>query len=270
MSGVYILFALFSFLVGISVGSFLNCVVFRLEGGQRMSGRSFCDNCSHKLSWKNLIPVLSFFFQKGKCQYCQKGISWNHPLIEIVTGIVFLLVFIFNFPLGDFVSIAVSLQSSLTLLFYWYVVSSLMIIFLYDLKHYIIPDKVLIPLIVITALHSFFILSSGSIIRFLGIFLLAGFIFFAFFFAIFFFSKGQWMGFGDVKFVFFMGLLLGPEKSLFSIFTASFLGAVMGIILIMMRKKSMKDKIPFGPFLAFGTFLAMIIGNGVTAFLFSI
>ena len=132
------------FLFGLAVGSFLNCIIYRLETNQSfVRGRSFCPYCHHILSWQDLIPLLSFLILKGKCRYCQRPISFQYPLIEMATGIIF-------------VSIPGQLLffDSLNTLFYWIISCSLVIIFVYDLKYYIIPDKVVYPVIAIALIYN--------------------------------------------------------------------------------------------------------------------
>lgn len=90
-----IIFFLIIFAFGLFIGSFLNCVIYRLEQGKSfLKGRSYCPHCKHQLFWQDLIPVLSFFILRGKCRYCQKSISWQYPLVELATGIIFILCFL--------------------------------------------------------------------------------------------------------------------------------------------------------------------------------
>jgi leader peptidase (prepilin peptidase)/N-methyltransferase len=191
------------FLLGLAVGSFLNCVIYRLETGQSfLRGRSSCPHCRHMLSWQDLIPLLSFFILKGKCRYCQKPISFQYPLVELATGFVFLLIFHLQptFALSQFI----------TTLYLFIISPFLIIIFVYDLKHYIIPDKVVYPAIVITflydILYSLFIIYNS---KFLIQLLFSAFGAAAFFLLFILISRGAWMGGGDVKLAFLMGLVLG-------------------------------------------------------------
>ena len=253
---------IFVFLFGLCVGSFLNCFIYRLEQKKKITGRSFCPHCKHTLKWQDLIPVLSFLFLRGKCRYCGKKISTQYPLVEIATGLIFLLILNhsterFALVLGqnNYLQIIVLVFS---LAFWFYVASSLIIIFIYDLKHYLIPDKVLFPAIIITFFYNLFV--NFSLI---ANFLIAVVIASGFFLTIFLVSKGKWMGFGDVKLAVLMGLLLGVKNALVALFLAFFLGAVVSIILIILNRKKLKSEIPFGPFLIAGTFLAMFWGQPI-------
>jgi prepilin signal peptidase PulO-like enzyme (type II secretory pathway) len=240
---------IFVFLFGLCIGSFLNCVIYRLEQKKDLSGRSFCPHCRHTLSWKDLFPVLSYLSLGGKCRYCKKKISIQYPIVEIFTGLVFVLIFsqLYNFNVGSLVNI----------IFLFYITSVLIIIFVYDLKHYLIPDKILFPAIILS-----FVYRIINITSFLDFFYasLIGSIFFLIMFLI---SKGKWMGFGDVKLAILMGLVLGIKGVLLALFLAFLFGAVIGTILIFFQKKGFKSEIPFAPFLVMGTFLAMIFSEQI-------
>lgn len=248
-----IFLSLFIFLFGLIVGSFLNCLIYRLQinritSREFLAGRSYCPYCKHKLSWQDLIPILSFLFLKGKCRYCRQRISIQYPLVELFTGIIFLS--IFNFQ---------NLPNTCYLLI---ISCFLIIIFVYDLKHYIIPDKIIYPAIILAFLYHLYQIARVSPVYILE------FIYSAFGAAIFFLlialiSKGRWLGFGDVKLAFFMGLLLGWPNILVALFLAFFIGAIIGIGLIVAGKKELKSEVPFGPFLVAATFLALFFGQQI-------
>ncbi len=230
------------FLFGLIIGSFLNCIIYRLEVGKSfLRGHSFCPYCKHELAWHDLIPVFSFLMLKGKCRYCQKPISIQYPLIELTTAILFVLVF--------------NSQNLLNTGYLLLTTSFLIIIFVYDLKHYIIPDKVIFPAILTSFL---FLFATNSLLLNT---VLSAFGASFFFLLIYLISQGQWMGFGDVKLSFLMGLHLGFPNILVALFLAFFTGAIIGLILIAQNKKTLKSMVPFGPFLFFGTFLAMFYGE---------
>ncbi len=140
------------FLTGLIVGSFLNCVIYRLAFPR---GRSFCPYCKHILSWQDLIPVLSFFILRGECRYCGKKISWQYPLVEIATGLLFVLILNFEFLISN--KILIFNFETITYFLYLLIISSLLIIiFVYDLKHFIIPDKIIYPAIGIALIYNFY------------------------------------------------------------------------------------------------------------------
>jgi len=236
----------FVFLLGWEIGSFLNCVIYRLQTRESfLSGRSYCPHCKHILSWQDLIPIFSFLILKGKCRYCKKKISLQYPLVELATGILFIGVFRITFP------------NFLLSTFYFLISSFLIIIFVYDLKHYIISDKIIYPVIGIALFYNIF--SIKTLINYLFWAVLAA----VFFLVIFLISRGKWLGFGDIKLAFFMGLFLGFPNVLVALFFAFFIGAIIGIGLILVGKKTLKSEVPFGPFLVTGTFIALFFGNQI-------
>lgn len=271
-----IIFYLFIFLFGLIIGSFLNVVIFRLESGEQLvSGRSHCQHCKHVLAWYDLFPVVSYLVLLGKCRYCGKRFSLQYPLVEFVTAIFFVYVVwarglgfdqVFDFGIFDLVKI----------FYHWFIVSSLIVIFVYDLRHYIIPDNIIYLATGVTFVGLLLgvlgpnnwnlarIWSLGLWINnpFIGG-VLAGLLAFSFFFAIVILTKGEGMGGGDVKLAFLMGLVLGWPKILIALFIAFTVGAICGIILMFLKKRTFKSAIPFGPFLVLGTFIALFWGNEI-------
>ncbi len=244
-------------LFGFCCGSFLNCVIYRLEKKKSfIRGRSFCPKCKHILAWYDLIPIFSFLVLQGKCRYCKKKISIQYPLVELATGLLFLLIFNGSPMLTTY-------GFQIFKLFYLLVITCLLeIIFIYDLKHYIIPDKAVYSAILLSLLFVIFnsyVTNYKSIINPLVAGLFAG----VFFFLIWLVSRGKWMGFGDVKLAFLMGIFLGFPDILTAVFFASFIGSIVGLILIALKKKKMKSEVPFGPFLVLGTFIGLFWGEKI-------
>ncbi len=252
-----ILLTIFIFFLGLAVGSFLNVVIARIDTPKSIwLARSSCPKCKHKLSAWDLIPLLSFVVLGGKCRYCKKKISWEYPLVELITGAAFLMLFWFfnGFLVANNPG---SIEIYLNLFFYFSYTAFLIIIFVYDLKHYLILDRVVLPAAIFALLGSLFT-PMGIVSALLGS-VVAG----VFFLLLFLVSRGKWMGGGDVKLAFVIGLMLGWPNILVGLFLAFVLGAIFGIGLMLSKKKKWKDKLPFGTFLALGTFLAFIIGNYV-------
>jgi leader peptidase (prepilin peptidase) / N-methyltransferase len=237
---------LFIFFLGLIIGSFLNCVIYRIEINKSfLRGRSICPNCKHVLAWYDLIPVISFLFLGGNCRYCKQKISLQYPSIEILTAVVFVWIFsFFNLPLA---------------IFYSAIACLLLIAFVYDLKHFIIPDRVTYAGIIITFLYSLIFNSQFLIHNSIW----AGLGAMVFFLIIFLVSRGKWMGFGDVKLAFLMGLLLGFPNILVALFFAFLVGAVIGLVLVLAKKKGLKSEVPFGPFLVLGVFIALFWGEKI-------
>jgi len=266
-----ILVYIFVFFFGLIVGSFLNSIIYRLSTGAphqllfKSGGglsRSFCPDCRHTLSWQDLIPLLSFLILKGKCRYCHQPISSQYPLVELATGTLFALVFNYLSTLPGFVNLILLLV----------ITCFLIIIFVYDLKHYIIPDKIIYPAIATAFLYQLFrILEFGNWNLFgiwnleFGILrpILSAVLASGFFLIIVLISQGKWMGAGDIKLAFLMGLFLSFPKILVALFLAFFIGAIIGVGLVVSRKKTLKSEVPFGPFLVTGIFIALFWGENI-------
>jgi prepilin signal peptidase PulO-like enzyme (type II secretory pathway) len=239
-------------ILGLIVGSFLNCVIYRLEVGKSfLRGRSFCPDCKHELSWYDLIPVFSYIFLRGKCRYCGKKISIQYPIVEISTGLIFLLIFS-QFPITNFIFLAI-------------IFSLLIITFVFDLKHFIIPDQIILSAIFVSLIYRLFE-SYDFLLNFLFSAIGAS----GFFLIIYLISRGKWIGFGDVKFGFFMGIFLGFPNILVGLYSAFMIGAIIGVGLILAKRKKMKSEIPFGPFLIIGTSIAFFWGNQIINWYFNL
>jgi len=277
---------LFIFIFGLVIGSFLNVIICRLKTKEKiLFSRSHCPYCQKTLKWFDLIPILSFISTFSKCRYCGKKISLQYPLVEIGTGCLFLLIFNFSayggpatgwqYPISNFLSLNFFLLLVAYFLLF-FVLCSLIVIFVYDLKHYIIPDKIIYPAIIAALIYKLFEMFGNWDLRFISDFgfrisdfkillyaIFSAIIISGFFFAIILISKGEWMGFGDVKLGFLIGLILGWPDILFALFIAFVLGAVIGLILVGLKIKSMKSQIPFGPFLVAATVIMMFLGEVV-------
>ena len=255
----------FIFLTGLIIGSFLNVVIFRYDSNltwKSLMGRSSCMTCKKKLSWYELVPVLSFLVQKGKCMGCGEKISWQYPIVEMLTGVMFLLVYNFQFPISNFQTIFdVSMFQFLNLIYLWLVFSILIIITVYDIKHKIIPDS-LSFLFAGLAFIGLFLNGSGSLN---WTDLLAGPILatpFAFLWLI---SRGRWIGFGDAKLALGIGWFSGLIDGISSVVLAFWIGSLFGVSLILLSKLqtlffkdvkfTIKSEIPFAPFLILGMIL---------------
>lgn len=255
-------FSLFVFTFGLIIGSFLNCLIYFLEGGRKnLLGRSFCPSCRHILEWKDLIPVLSFVLLGGRCRYCRKKISWQYPLVELATGMIFALIFIFNFS-------AFGGQAIFQLIYLLFISSCLVVVFVFDLKHYLIPDEIIYPAVAVSGIWYFvssIIFSSYTKYEILNT-IYSAFGAALFFYAIYHFSKGRAMGFGDAKLAFLMGLFLGFPKIVAALFFAFFFGAIIGLGLVFSGRKQLKSELPFGPFLVLGVFFALFFGQQVIGY----
>ncbi|MFH1713219.1 MAG: prepilin peptidase [Candidatus Jacksonbacteria bacterium] len=245
-----ILFYIILFILGLSVGSFINATVYRLQNNKKIiNDRSACPKCRHKLAWYDLIPGVSFFVLKGKCRYCRKRILWQYPLIEFLTGIIFIL------PI-------IKLPELVPILIYLLFACILMTVFAYDLRYMLIPDKISIPAILIVIIAQFFfsfeIFGLTFAFHYLLNLLLAGFAAASFFMLQFIISKGSWIGGGDIRLGFLMGLMLGWPNIIIGVFLAYIIGAAFSLPLVIIGKKSMKSPVPFGVFLTAAAIITLL------------
>jgi len=258
-----LLIFVFVFLFGTIIGSFLNVVIYRFNTGKTIvSGRSICMNCGHNLRWYELVPIFSFLLQLGKCRRCKSKISRQYPIVEILTGVVFTLVFFKFLPILFFSPILYLLYVAL----FAFIFSLLIVISVYDLKHKVIPDK-LVLVFIIVSFSTIFINPQifGSIIALPSLpYIISGPLLSLPFVLIWFLSKGRLMGLGDGKLILGIGWMLGISQGIFSIILAFWIGAVLGIFLMIFSKNlpdgkagkiGMKTEIPFAPFLIASVFI---------------
>jgi len=269
------------FVLGASVGSFVNVLIYRTKIEYQKSnkklkrkehcyrfllGRSYCDHCKRQLKWWENIPIISYIFLKGKCRTCHSPIPVEYLIVELFTGIIFLLI---GFKVTSY---ELRVNTILLTSYFLLLTSFLVIIFLYDLHYQIIPDYAIMSLVLLSLLVH--ILDNFSISwpariatqsvagGFLG-FLASGLLASLFFLFLHLITKGRGMGWGDVKFAFFVGFLLGWPRSLIAFYIAFLTGALLGVILILVKKKKFGQTISFGPFLVFGTFVALFYGEAI-------
>lgn len=232
------------FVFGTLVGSFLNVVILRHNTGESaFKGRSRCFSCKKILSWYELVPILSYLIQKGRCRNCGSKISIQYPLVEFVTGLLFLLAF------NNFQSMEVELP------YVWAIISLLIIIAVYDLRHQIIPDLFVWLFNLLTFCYLLFVI--GYSLNHI----LSGFAFAVFFAFIWLISRGKWMGLGDAKLALGLGWMLGPVKTLSAFMFSFWLGGLCSIFLLLLGKGKygMKSQIPLAPFLIAGSLLALFL-----------
>ena len=278
------------FILGLFIGSFLGVLVDRLPKNEGfIKGHSLCEFCKKELKVIDLIPVLSFIFAKGKCRYCHKTLSIAYPTIEISTGVLFALVYIsqiFNFQFSifnEFLSINSLIfnpQSLITLIYNLLIVSGFIVIFFMDLKYGVILNKILLPMIMIIIFYLLILnplpariamqsVAGGSLI----INLACGASAFLFFLIValgFKVIRGkEGMGGGDIKLAFVLGLFLGFPNIILALYLAFLTAAVVGIILILWKKKNLENtSLPFGPFLILGALICLFFGNLILLKLF--
>jgi len=244
------LIMLIIFISGLFVDSFLNVVICRLpEGESIVFPRSHCRHCKKELGVADLIPVFSYLFLRGKCRYCGERISIQYPLVELLTGIVFATIYLIYGINTYFISY---------LIFVCLLIPAAII----DFKHFIIPNKISIPGIVLGAIISFFFLHNTLLTIILDIIIPGGLLLML---AVI-YKKG--LGMGDVKLIAMVGVFLGWQRALLGLFLGSFIGLLISIVLIIIGVMKRDSKIPFGPYIGAGSLLALFIGENILFLLF--
>lgn len=231
------LLIIFTTIFGMMIGSFLNALIYRLPLGINIAiPRSACPNCKHVISWYENIPVLSYLFLRGKCSNCKTKISLQYPLIEFSTGVFAFLIAPDSLVPSELFNFTFSLA----------IFSAFLVHFIVDLKHQILPDSINVFLGLLFFAVAFVTKPwTHWLIGFclgLGFPLLVSWLFYL--------IKGQiGLGGGDIKLYAVLGIYLGPIAVLQNIFMSCFLGAIVGIILMLTKVIKRENPIPFGPFI---------------------
>lgn len=264
-SEYHIAIAVFLFLIGSCVGSFLNVCIYRIPLEKSIVyPQSGCPNCKEKLQPKDMLPILSYLMLKGKCRYCEEPISVQYPAVEILTAIVWLIVYL---TYGFTVETAALL----------YLYTVLIAVAFIDLKHMIIPNGLVITGLVgglaVFLYHVFykpFPLYESNLwyTPIIGMFSASGVLFIIALIGLLIYGNDGAMGMGDVKLLLPIGLFLGWKLALLTLFLSIMLGGIISIILLIFRIKDRKSAIPFGPFIIMATFIAGLYGNQILSWYF--
>ncbi len=262
-------------LLGLCLGSFANALVWRVHEQaketekkkpdhkylQKLSiskGRSMCPSCGHELRAKDLVPVLSWLSTAGRCRYCHKKVSIQYPLVEITTALAFLASYIW-WP--------VDITGAQAVIFgLWLViVTGLMALLVYDLRWYLLPNRIVYPLSYLAGLLAIIqVATADEPLRAVIDTGLAVIIGGGLFYVLFQLSKGKWIGGGDVKLGWLLGLIVAtPGNALLMIFIAALLGSIVSLPLLVNKKLKRTSVIPFGPFLIIGAFIAELFGADI-------
>ena len=281
---------LITFIFGSVIGSFINVIVDRTDTKDSpFKGRSFCPYCRKTLAWWEMVPIINFFYLKGRCSNCHHKLSWQYPLIEFITGFLFALVSwrFLRFPLLNLhIIFTWQLETILfwiNFIFWLYWIFVLITISLYDLKKYLILSEVLFPAIILSLIwkiilgiffktHNFTYLTQinhilgaqsyvfGSYPYFLSL-ILGVIVSFGLIALLAFVTKERAMGWGDALVAIFIGLILGWPEAIMALIIAFLSGGLISIVLMLLKKKTIKSYLPFAPFLAFGALLILLFGD---------
>lgn len=240
---------------GLAIGSFLNVLIDRLPKGEGViSGRSYCDHCKKTLRWYELIPVVSWVIQRGRCRRCHQPVSLQYPLVEVSTALLFLGVYrVFPQPGGGIEPVWV-----LQFVAWCAVAATVFVLVVADCKYQIIPDSMLVILLAsvyATRIPFSFEAMLPAVIT--GMATGIGF------YLIWLVTRGRGMGLGDAKLGFVLGTLLGFPAVIVGLYVAFLTGAFYGVILMMRGQAGMKSRVAFGPFLLFGGFVAYMWSDSI-------
>lgn len=272
-------------ILGLCLGSFAGATVWRLRARQLVedkvdgeeidkkeykkllpltkttltTDRSRCLHCGHVLHWYDLLPLFSWLSTGGKCRYCHHQIGWFEPLIELSMAFLFI---------GSYLLWPVTIDAPLVIAMFvvWLIVVVLLVIlFAYDLKWFILPNRIIFPLIALSAAFAgLSLIDSPDLVASLSSLAGAVVILSGLYLLLWLLSKGQWIGFGDVKLGLALALLLGDwQLALLALFLANAIGCIIVLPGMVMGKVTRTTRIPFGPLLIIGGLLAGLIGSQI-------
>jgi leader peptidase (prepilin peptidase) / N-methyltransferase len=245
---------IFAFVFGLTIGSFLNVCIYRLPLKKSIvTPPSGCPSCGNRIKFYDNIPVLSYLILRGRCRNCGTSISLKYPVVELITGLISMALLVkYNI-----------LNANFSLFFIYLIfISSLICIGFIDLEHQIIPDVISIPGIIIGFAYSLFLNHIPWVDSLIGILAGGGILYLV---AVLFelIMKKEGMGGGDIKLLAMIGAFLGWKALPFVILSSSLAGSIIGGAALMINRKGIRTKIPFGPFLALGAILYVFFGKEI-------
>jgi len=260
----------FLVLLGLCFGSFVNALVWRIhvqsKGGKSKKnaeysiskGRSMCVHCKHVLAAKDLIPIFSWIYLRGKCCYCGKQISWQYPMVEAVTALLFVISYLF-WPYEIAGIGVVSFAAWLMILV------GLVALLIYDIKWMLLPNRIIFFLYWLAGVYVVARVVESSSLSSVSDYAMGVVIGGGIFYLLFQISSGRWIGGGDVKLGFLLGALVGSGYfALLLLFIASVLGSLYSLPLLAAKKANKSSRIPFGPFLIISAIVVVLFGNSLT------
>lgn len=242
----------FSFIFGLLIGSFINCLAWRLYQEETILGRSYCPKCRQELHWYDNIPLLSFILLRGRCRSCQDKISWQYPLVELATGLLF-----------------AGAVASFGLVSWWFLlkiavlIAVLVLVFIFDFRWYLIPTNVLLWTGIFLAIIGFFSYKYSLDAYLLALFIsvLISSLFFA---AQYWVTKGKGIGEGDIWLGMFLGVVFVNLGELaVAILSSYFIGSMVGLLLMALKKKKFGSRLPLGVFLTVGALISIFFGSNL-------
>ena len=238
-------------LLGLTFGSFVNALEWRLRAGKSLFDRSACRFCERKLQWHQNIPLVSFVLLQGKCAYCRKKISWQYPVVELLVGGIWLAIWLARGGAADLTGWLIISRD-------WVASWVFIFIFIYDLKYQEVVDSITLGGATVVGFLS---IASGvhtglSILY--GVLLAGGF-----FLLQFIMSRGRWIGGGDIRIGILIGATLGWPQTLVALMIAYIIGAAVSLGFILAKKKKLTDRTPFGTYLTISTLTVLWWGEEI-------
>ena len=239
---------IFLFIFGAIIGSFLNVVIYRYNTGKTVGGRSICMSCGKTLKWYELFPVLSYIFLGGACSKCKAKISPQYPLVEALTGLLFVMTYMNVIP--------ITMQEYVLTSIYIVIACIMIVITVYDIRHKIIPDGFVYAFIILSLAKNFITSQDWFVFPGWEIWV-AGPALALPFFILWLISKGTWMGFGDIKLMIGMCWFLGFAGGANAVILAFWIACILtlGWLFITRKKIKPKTEVPFGPYLVLGMYI---------------
>lgn len=244
MSDLDLVYSFFALLIGASLGSFANVIIYRLPAGKSILGRSYCHKCGKQVAWYNNIPLISYFILKGKCAHCKESYSVRYLMVELIMAILFAVV-VYQYGVN------------------WLTLEYLIMVFglvtasFIDYDHMILPDEITLGGLVIGLLGAAINPERVFMEALLGV-LFGGGILWAVAYVYYLFTGREGLGGGDIKLLAWLGALLGWQAIPFIVLSSSVVGSVVGLISSKKNEGNLKTMIPFGPFLALGAILYIL------------
>ncbi len=270
------------FILGAVIGSFLNVVVLRVEGNMTLRGRSACPRCAQALKWYELVPLVSYGIQRGRCRSCHGRISWQYPLVELTTGLIFVLTASLALPASLTSVTTLPMHAWFVLLLHMAVWATLIVITVYDLRTKLIPDIFSYTFMGL-ALALYALLVVSGVQAFSWWWLAAGPLFYLPYWLLWRVSNGGWIGLGDAKLSWGIGWYLGPLYGGAAILLAFWIGALVSLGLMGVQRLqhrdaqnsdtrapnlTLKSEVPFGPYLVLGIALAHFLDISIGTLMF--
>lgn len=254
------LFFVYVFVFGLLIGSFVNCLVWRLHKGEGLWNRSYCPKCRGGIAWYDNIPIFSYLILRAKCRHCKAKISCQYPVVELAIAILFTISFILNTKYlisNTNMILDIGYLDIIRIFRDWFFIFVMIVVFIYDLRYYLILDVVTFP-----AMAVIFVFNLLLGIDFKNM-LISAIIGGSFFLLQFLVSRGKWIGGGDIRLGFLLGLFFAWPNILAVIFLAYIIGSLVSVPLVLWSKKKWSSEVPLGVFLTSSAVIVLFWGENV-------